>query len=80
MLLKAPPLNPPRVALADDDDRRRLTLQLRLWSCTGLTILATAWLMSLGWVPGILGLVAAKHVLVALVLMGLGVDKPSQTR
>ena len=40
-----------------------------------LTILVTAWLVTLGPLPAVLALVTAKHVLVAILVMGLGVDK-----
>jgi hypothetical protein len=68
----APPRLPPRVGLADQDGLRRL--QFRLWqvSITIVTILATAWLVVMGpIVAGIIGLVVAKHVLVAILCMGL---------
>jgi len=71
----APPPLPPLVAVADDDGRSRL--RFRLWQVwlTMLTILVTAWLVTLGPLPAVLALVTAKHVLVAILVMGLGVDK-----
>jgi hypothetical protein len=77
MPLLAPPEPPLRVALADDR-RDRFWFRHRLLVWTIGTILATAWLATLGWVPAILGLVVAKHVLVALLVMGLGVDQPRE--
>ncbi len=41
---------------------------------TALTVLVTGWFCTLGWVPAILALLVAKHVLVAILVMGLGVD------
>jgi hypothetical protein len=73
-LMIAPPEPPLHVALADDD-RKRFWFRQRLMVWTVLTILATGWLCTLGPVPGILGLVVAKHILVALLVMGLGVDQ-----
>lgn len=70
----APPAPPLRVALADDDGQRRVQARLYLLSWAVATVLVTAWLCTLGWVPAILSLVVAKHVLVALLVMGLGVD------
>jgi hypothetical protein len=72
--LIAPPEPPLRVALADDDRQR---FQFRHWLLvwTILTVLVTAWLCTLGWVPAILGLFVAKHILVALLVMALGVDQ-----
>jgi hypothetical protein len=42
-----------------------------------VTVLVTAWLCTLGPIPAILGLMTAKHVLVAILVMGLGVDAPA---
>jgi hypothetical protein len=38
------------------------------------TILATIWLCTLGVIPGILGVMVSKHILVAILIMGLGTD------
>lgn len=70
----APPRLPPPVALDEDDGLRRL--RFRLWQVfvTSATIIATAWVCTLGWVPAIIALMIAKHILVAILVMGLGVD------
>ncbi len=70
----APPQAPPQVALDDDD--RLWRVQLRLWQMwlTLVTVLITVWLITLGPIPGIIAVVTAKHVLVAILVMGLGVD------
>jgi Flp pilus assembly protein TadB len=74
MQMEAPPHRPPRVALADDDGRGRLrALFWQLW-LTMVTVLITAWLITLGPIPGVLAVVTAKHVLVAILVMGLNVD------
>jgi hypothetical protein len=77
----APPPRPPRVALAEDDDRLR-RVRLRLWQVlmTALTVLITAWFCTLGWIPAVLALMVAKHVLVAILVMGLGVDARDPAR
>jgi hypothetical protein len=62
------------VALDDEGGSRRLRFRLRLLGMTLMTILITTWFITLGAVPAILALVVAKHVLVALLVMGLGVD------
>ena len=51
---------------------------MRLWLlwASMITIFATAWFMTLGPLPGILALVTAKHILVALLVMGLRVNAP----
>jgi hypothetical protein len=40
----------------------------------------TAWCVTLGAVPAILSISIAKHVLVAILVMGLGVDAPRDER
>jgi hypothetical protein len=62
------------VALDGDDRLKRV--HFRLWQVllTALTILITGWFISMGPIPAILALLVAKHVLVAILVMGLGVD------
>jgi hypothetical protein len=68
-----PPDVPPHVTLGDDDRLQRL--QFRLWQVfmTTLTVLVTTWFISLGPVPAIIALAVAKHVLVAILIMGLDI-------
>ena len=72
----APPQPPQLVALDEGDNIRRM--RFRLWQVlmTTLTILATAWVCTFGWIPAIVALMVAKHVLVAIYVMGIGVDGP----
>ena len=72
----APPDGPALVSLDDNDGLNRL--RLRVWQLTWcmLTILVTVWLIRLGPIPGVIAVVTAKHVLVAILVMGLGVDAP----
>jgi uncharacterized membrane protein YczE len=74
----APPDSPPPVALGEDDRLKRV--HFRLWQLlmTVLTILVTGWFISLGPIPAVLALLVAKHVLVAILVMGLGVDASQQ--
>jgi hypothetical protein len=74
MMQMAPPPSPPRVALGEDEGRDRL--QFRLWQLlwTAVTVAVTAWFCTFGWIPAILALLTAKHVLVAIFVMGIGVD------
>jgi hypothetical protein len=74
----APPQMPPRIYLGDDDGARRVRLRLWQWWWTMLTVLITVWLITLGPIPGIIAVVTAKHVLVAILVMGLGVDSPRE--
>lgn len=75
----APPEPPLRVAL-DDDHRQRFWFRHWLLVWTVLTIVITAWFVSLGPVPAILALVVAKHILVALLAVGLGVDQTHEAQ
>ncbi len=74
-----PPAPPLRVALGDNDGHQRLHQRLWLLGMTILTIVITAWICMLGPLPAVIALVVAKHILVALLVMGLGVDAKDQT-
>jgi hypothetical protein len=74
MSILAPPPRPPRVATGDDDRAKKLRLRLTQTMATLVTLLITAWLCCFGPIPAIIALVTAKHVLVAILLMGMGVD------
>jgi hypothetical protein len=74
MALLAPPPAPPRVALDDNDDLKRFRFRLTQLVATAVTVLVTAWLCTFGPIPAIIALMVAKHVLVAILVMGLGVD------
>jgi hypothetical protein len=75
----APPPAPPTVALGDDDRLKRV--HFRLWQLiiTAATILITGWFCTFGIIPAILSLMVAKHILVAILVMGLGVDATDST-
>jgi hypothetical protein len=66
----APPPRPP-LAATDDDGMARL--QFRVWQVwiTVLTLLVTVWFITFGVVAAIIALVVAKHVLVAIYLIGM---------
>ena len=72
-----PPLPPPTVS--DDNPLQRI--HFRLWQIvlTAGTILVTAWFFTLGPVPGIIALLFAKHILVAILAMGLHLPPPKRT-
>jgi len=74
-----PPDPPLLVGLGDDDDRQRLRLRMHQITLTTITVVATAWCVTLGTVPAVLSLAVAKHVLVAILVMGLGVDAPRKS-
>jgi hypothetical protein len=78
MALLAPPPAPPRVATDENDETKRFRLRLTQVTATMVTLLVTAWLCTLGWIPAIIALSVAKHVLVAILMMGLGVDAPRE--
>jgi hypothetical protein len=72
MALLVPPQPPMDVALGDDG--RLARLRFRLWQLlwTAMTIFATVWVMLIG-IPilSILALAVAKHILVAIYIVGL---------
>lgn len=70
----APPAGPPRVALGDSP-QGSVHRRLRLILYSVITVLLTAWFCTMGPVPAVLSIVVAKHVLVAILVMGLGVDR-----
>ena len=74
MFALAPPSRPPRIAL-DDPPQGRLRSRLRLITYMTVTVFLTAWFCTMGPIPAVLALVVAKHVLVAILLMGVGVDR-----
>src|SRR5262249_3258726 len=80
MALLAPPPRTPRLALDDNDDLNRLRMRLTQVLATVVTVLATAWLCTFGAIAAILALMVAKHILVAILVMGLGVDAPRAPR
>jgi hypothetical protein len=80
MALLAPPPSPPHVAVGDNDGLKRLRFRLLQILASTITVLVTIWLCTFGAIPAILALMTAKHVLVAILLMGLGVDAPRAGR
>ena len=80
MALLAPPPAPPRVALDDGDGVNKLRLRLVQVLATAVTVLAAAWLCTFGAIAAIIALTVAKHVLVAVLVMGIGVDAPPPHR
>ena len=72
MAVLVPPPKSPRLTRYDDDGLRRVHFHLHLVGLTTATILITGRFMTLGVFPAIVALVTAKHVLVAILAMGLG--------
>lgn len=74
-MYSAPPAPPKKVTFAEGDDvqRGRMLRWQLFW--TTITILATTWFCTLGWGPGILAVMVAKHVLVAIIAAGVGLDR-----
>ncbi len=69
----APPPAPPRVTVSENDGVRRLRLRLFQIMTSAVTVFATAWFCTFGAIPAILALMVAKHILVAVLVMGLGI-------
>ena len=76
MSLLAPPPAPPRVARGDDDSMGRFRMRLMRIMATAVTVVLTGWFCTFGVIPAIVAVMIAKHVLVAILMMGLGVDDP----
>jgi hypothetical protein len=77
MKMLVPP-EPPPVALANPGGSDHLRLRLHQVTLSAVTVLVTAWCVTLGAVPAIISISLAKHILVAILAMGLGVDGPRQ--
>src|SRR5262245_60757903 len=60
----------------DDDGTNKARFRLLQFAATAVTVLATAWACTLGVIPAIIALMVAKHVLDAILVMGIGVDAP----
>jgi hypothetical protein len=71
MAIIAPPQPPRRVTYAEGDGMKRV--RFRLWQIvmSSITIFATTWVCTFGIIPAILALMVAKHILVAILVMGL---------
>lgn len=80
MALLAPPPGPPRVVASNDDGSKPFRMRRLQVLATLITLLATTWVCTFGAIPAILALTVAKHVLVAILMMGLGVDAPRAER
>jgi hypothetical protein len=74
MAVIAPPPAPPAVGGADDNRMRRFRRRLTLVMAASVTVVATGWACTLGVWSAIISLMVAKHILVAILMMGLGVD------
>jgi hypothetical protein len=74
----APPRPPLTVDVMDDDRFRRVHSRIWLWWTTLLTVLITAWFVTLGPIPAIIALVVAKHVLVALLILSQDLNAQQQ--
>ena len=66
----APPPKTPVIAL-DEKPGGRMHLRMKQLFYTAITVFLTAWFCTMGVIPAILALVVAKHVLVAILAMGL---------
>ena len=74
MIHLAPPPPPQRVVVGEDDNLNRL--HFRLWQImvTAVTVMTTIWLWTLSPVLGIIAVMVAKHVLVAVLVLGMDVQ------
>jgi hypothetical protein len=72
----APPPSTARLNLGDDGRMRRYRMGMTKIAATLITLLITAWLCTFGAIPAILALMVAKHILVAILMLGSGLDAP----
>ena len=72
--ISSPPRLPVAVALADGDGLRRAQFRIWQWGMSMVTVLITVWFMTLGVIPGIIAIVVAKHILVAILVAGLEIN------
>lgn len=73
MSFNAPP-EAPVFVMVEDEQPNRLPLRLKQLSWITATVAATTWICTFGPIPGILALAVAKHILVAIFVMGIGLD------
>jgi len=74
MLILSPPPHTPRVAVAERPNGR-LRFRMNLVLLASATVLLTAWFCTMGAIPGVIAVIVAKHILVALLAMGVGIDR-----
>jgi hypothetical protein len=75
MAVFVPPTSPPGVAAGENDRLRRVHLRLFQIMTSAITVFVTAWFCTFGVIPAILAIMTAKHVLVAICMMGLGIHE-----
>jgi hypothetical protein len=80
MALLTPPPKPPRIALGENDGLRRARLRLWQIEVSAMTVFLTAWCCTLGPFPAIVALMVAKDVMVAILVMGLDVGAPVDSK
>ena len=72
-LLVPPPSPPPSVAVGENDRLKQVRFRLFQIMSSAITVFVTAWFCTFGAIPAILAIMVAKHVLVAILMMGLGI-------
>jgi hypothetical protein len=72
-MIAVPPRLPASMVTLGDGGPRRLDLRLQKILVSTVTIVATSWCITLGPLPAILACAVAKHVLVAVLIMGYDV-------
>jgi hypothetical protein len=76
--IRTPPPAPPKppIVAVDDFDRRRFRVRSVKLTAAFVTVVLSGWLFTFGTLTGVLGLLVAKHVLIAIYLMGSGIHDP----
>lgn len=78
MASSGPPPLPPFVTLGDDDRAKNFRRRTTCIVAALITVLTTAWICTLGVIPAIISLAIAKHILVAILAMALGISAPRE--
>jgi len=68
-----PPSTLPLVSV-EDRGPERVQLRIKQLSWSTATVAVTAWICTFGIIPAVLAIAVAKHVLVAILVMGVGLD------
>jgi len=64
--------------ILDEKPFGNLNFRLKQVAWSAVTVFVTAWFCTMGPIPAVLALVVAKHILVAILLMGVGVNRDAR--
>lgn len=79
-VLAPPPAPPPTVTVSEGDGMNRFRVRMTQIAASAVTVFVTAWFCRFGAIAAIVSIMIAKHILVAILLWGLGVDSPQAAK